>query len=679
MFFKKFLLIILLAIYIIVFKNLINFSLISSGDFLKIEEVNLIPYIWDWNPAFGGLGGVTLGFSWLHFVITLPTFFLKPLGFSWVLIQKLAYIYPVLILLILSPIVFFKKLFPKNNFYFLSSLVYALNTYILMLIGGGQIYIALAYSLAPIVLYSLIDLMQGNESKYLKNLKYSVFAGLLFTLQSMIDLRIAYVTLFALGIYFLFNIKQLIFGKNLKEIVINNFYIFIIPLAVSALLHAFWILPLVAGGKNSLTEFGGAYSSLESVKFFSFAKLEDSISLLHPNWPENIFGKTGFLKQEFLFFPILAFLSLLFINKKGKEKIYVIFFALLALLGAFLAKGANEPFGGVYLWLFDNFPGFNMFRDPTKWYTLVAISYSILIPFSIWKIYEYLSTKYKKIKYIPQAFLVLVIAFLLFLIRPALLGQLSGTFKTTQIPQDYVKFEKFLSSQQSFSRTLWVPTIQRFGYYSNSHPAIPAQNLFKTVDYSQILKNLRMSEAQKLLQEAGVKFVIVPYDSQGEIFIKDREYSDKIYIDTVKNVSSVKWLKKVEGFGKIEVFEVSNPKDYFWTTSETLNLNYKYISPVEYRLEVTNARKGDVIVFSESYDARWIARSSDTKFYDWPNLISSNPYSRIFNSFVLRKEGNYTLKIYYYPQILVNIGMIISGASLLITLSAIFYLKKRKI
>ena len=48
----------------------------------------------------------------------------------------------------------------------------------------------------------------------------------------MLDLRIAYVTLSALGIYFLFNIKQLIIGKNLKEIVVNISYIFIIPFAV---------------------------------------------------------------------------------------------------------------------------------------------------------------------------------------------------------------------------------------------------------------------------------------------------------------------------------------------------------------------------------------------------------------------------------------------------------------
>ena len=62
------------------------------------------------------------------------------------------------------------------------------------------------------------------------------------------------------------------------------------------------------------------------------------------------------------------------------------FFLILSLLGVFLAKGSNEPFGQIYIWLFEHIPGFVMFRDPTKWYMLIAVSYSVLIPYSIYKI-----------------------------------------------------------------------------------------------------------------------------------------------------------------------------------------------------------------------------------------------------------------------------------------------------
>lgn len=664
-----------------VFKAWFFLNPISSGDWgffynSSLKEFSIISNSWN-NVFNSGLGGSNFIILGLFFYFSSTIYFLfNFFKFDWLLIERIAWFWPFLIISVFSSYFLFKELF-SNRFAVFSSSIYLFNTYVLMLVGGGQMGVALSYSIAPLVLYSFIKLNENIK------LKYSILFGILFGILVMFDLRITYIMLPALGIYFLFNIKQLIFGKDLKEIIVNISYIFIIPFAVSGLLHAFWILPLLALHQNPAQSFGVVYTSAEAVKFFSFAKFEDAVGLLHPNWSENIFGKVGFLKPEFLLLPVLAFSSLLFVSKTKdlRFKIYVLYFALLGLIGAFLAKGANEPFGGIYLWMFDYVPGFIMFRDPTKWYTLVAISYSILIPFSIWKIYEWLKSRSKfsiksKIFNASNLFLLVIVFCLLFLIRPALFGQLSGTFKATTIPDEYIKFEKFLSSDNNFSRILWVPTLQRFGYYSNLHPAIPAQDFFKTVDYSQIIKKIRTSEGEKLLQEAGVRYIIVPYDSQGEIFLKDRKYNNEIYKKTINEIKQISYLKQVNDFGKIAVFEIPNPRDHFWTISKSLTLKYKYVSPVEYRLEVINAKKGDIIVFSESYDASWIARESNARFYDWSNLISSNPYSRIFNSFASRKDGNYSLIIYYYPQILVNIGMIVSGLTLILILSALIYLRK---
>ena len=159
-------------------------------------------------------------------------------------------------------------------------------------------------------------------------------------------------------------------------------------------LHAFWLLPTLVTHGSAISEFGAIYTSSNSIAFFSFAKFEDAFGLLHPNWPENIFGLTHFMRPEFLLLPFLAFSSLLFVAKENKKNTYVLFFALLALLGAFLAKGVNDPFGGVYLWFFDHVPGFIMFRDPTKWYLLIVLSYSVLIPYTVGKVYEVLRRRF---------------------------------------------------------------------------------------------------------------------------------------------------------------------------------------------------------------------------------------------------------------------------------------------
>lgn len=55
------------------------------------------------------------------------------------------------------------------------------------------------------------------------------------------------------------------------------------------------------------------------------------------------------------------------------------FFAVLALLGIFLSKQVAPPGGFVYKLLFDHFPGFSAFREASKFYVLIAMSYSVMI------------------------------------------------------------------------------------------------------------------------------------------------------------------------------------------------------------------------------------------------------------------------------------------------------------
>lgn len=153
------------------------------------------------------------------------------------------------------------------------------------------------------------------------------------------------------------------------------------------------------------------------------------------------------MKPEFLLLPVLSYFSLLIVTKveRLKEKKSILFLSLIGILGAFLAKGANEPFGGLYFLAFDFIPGFSLFRDPTKWYVLIAISYSMLIPFGISEVYNFL----KKSRYfsflnskfafffdvinLQNLFLLLVFSYLFFIIKPAWVGNLSGTFEKTLI------------------------------------------------------------------------------------------------------------------------------------------------------------------------------------------------------------------------------------------------------
>lgn len=674
---KNFYFIFILLLFILIFNNWFYPNVISSGDFSfisasRLQDVSLIPYAWGWNLAVGGLGAFVSPFSWLHYVEAVPLMFAKVFSLNWSLVERIFYFYPLLVALIVIPSFVFKKFLPTAKFAFLSTLIFSLNTYILMLMGGGQIFISLSYAIAPLVFYLFLI----SFSK--KKLFFSFLTGLIFSLQAMLDLRIAYVTIFAFFLYLLFNID---FSK---KFLFRTIYCLIIPLFVTFLIHSYWIIPTLVLHTNPLSELGQIYTSFGAVKFFSFATLENTISLLHPNWPENLFGKVSFMRPEFLIIPILGYSSLFFIkNEERKIKKYIIFFAVLGLLGAFLAKGANDPFSFIYIWLFDHVPGFIMFRDPTKWYILVAVSYSILIPFSVGKIYEYLSNLKRfsffnlsyqnksnfliKILNPKNIFLLVVIIYLLFLINPALFGKLSGAFKSASVPNEYIKLEKYLSSDKNFYRVLWFPTVQRFGYYSNLHPAIPARNFFTEVDNKLLVKKFKQKDTPRVLTESSVKYLIIPYDSQGEIFLKDREYNRNLYLFTLEQLKSVSWLKNVKQIGKIYIFEIENYKDHFWTDSKTLSIKYERISPVSYKLYLENVKSNDKLIFSEKYDKNWTLY----KFNSTKNISYSMPYDKVFNSFNLQKEGSYTAQLYYKPQIYVTVGIIIGFITLVFLL---FYL-----
>jgi hypothetical protein len=666
---SKIWILLLITVILLIYRNWFISIPIIGGDFslsgISIKDIGLYPFSW----FLSGLG-YNGSFLLFTYPLSIVLFVLASLiGVS--LAENLLYFYSFIILSLFSSGYVFKKIFKESSFWIISSLLFTVNTYILMVVGGGQVGIALSYAITPLVIYCFAKLIDSE------NLKNSFIAALILSLQLIFDLRIAYITLTAILIYWLVKVFENI---NLKYFLKSILFTFIIPGVISFFINFFWILPTIATRQNPIEQLGVAYSTEVAVKYLSFANFENAIGLMHPNWPENIFGKIGFMKPEFLLLPILAFAGFFFVSKFKdlKSKTYVLYFALLGLLGVFLAKGANDPFGGAYLWMFDHFPGFIMFRDPTKWYTLIAVSYSILIPFSIWKIYELLklktiNLKLKITKYIPGLFIILVLGYLLFLIRPALLGKLTGTFNLTVIPNEYVRLGNYLSSQNNFSRTFWVPTAQRFGFSSYNHPVIAAANFFQLSDNSQIIKKLKSENTEKLLQESGVKYVIIPYDSQGEIFLKDRKYSEKMYLQIINQVKSISWLKEVERLNKIVIFEVPNSKDHFYISKppdgkagqlsapSNQKITYKYVSPVEYLVKLENVKKGELLVFAESYDLGWAAS-------DGEHLINSVKFSKLFNSFSLEKDGTYSLKVYYQPQTFVNAGIIISLITFIIVI-----------
>lgn len=455
--------------------------------------------------------------------------FVEYLHIPWEITERIWWFWMFLAVSFFSSLFLSKVILGKSKFNFISALIFMTNTYILMIVGGGQMGVALSYAFAPAVLGTFINYLNNSSRKNL------IVAGIILAFQIMFDPRIAYVMTFGIALYFFIS---LILDKNKRRLIFHFISFCFVSAAIAFLINSPWIIArFFSENKNFLID--PSLGSVGSLSFFSFGSFSYAFSLLHPNWPENIFGKTYFLRPEFLTLPLLAFGSLLFLVKEEKIKKEILFFSLLGLLGIFLSKGVQEPFGQVYTWIFARVPGFVLFRDPTKFYVLIVLSYMILIPFSLEKISKSILSRFnsKSIAILPVILFLLLWAFL---IRPALFGKLSGTFRPHQVSSAYIYLKNFLVKDTAYSMTLWVPNKSSLSFHSSTHPLLEAATF-----------------SEKFLKENKIKYIIVPEDTEGKIFLTDRKYDEQLYKKTIINLAKIPYITRVEEFGKIIVFQVN--------------------------------------------------------------------------------------------------------------------------
>jgi hypothetical protein len=597
------------------------------------ESRNSYPFFnmsWDYMGGIG-IGATAFKTLWIDLYTNIVYTFSSLVHIPWFLSQRIFWIVPFLLISLFSSYKLSGLFIKKSIYRIISVLIYSFNTYILLIVAGGQFGVAFAYGLSPLVFYKFIQFLKNQ------NIKNAVLLGLFSGIIIALDPRIAVIIFLAMLFWLVF---------NLKTCSIQTIKLILLSLIISFSLNIYWLLPLILS-KNAITNIDG-YSTLQGVKFLSFATFENAFSLLHPNWPENIFGKIYFFKPEFLIIPLLGFSALLFVSKikNQKSRINILYFVLLVLIGAFLGKGTNEPFGQIYVFFFQNIPGFSVFRDSTKFFILVALCYSILIP--------YFLENFSKFRN------VLVLGFILFwliTLKPAISGELTGIFRPAPIPKEYVYLQKKIVSDKSFYRVLWIPQRQKYGFFEPLHPSLESITL----------------PSESYLADLSIRYVVVPDDTDSEIFLKDRKYNKDIYQKTINGIKQIPFLKEVDGFGKIAVFENPNYREHFWSTSANLKINYTYINSAKYEVKVQNAKKGDLLVFSEGYDKNWRAKNKSMKYEE-----ESIKYKNNLNSFVLPEGGDYSLEVYFTPQKFADIGIVASGFSFVTIVVVLWYLGRRR-
>ena len=71
----------------------------------------------------------------------------------------------------------------------------------------------------------------------------------------------------------------------------------------------------------------------------------------------------------------------------------VLWLAVAALLFAYFVNTDNPPFGGIYDWMYSHVPGWNLFREGSKFLFVVGMAYAILIPIALKMAFEWAATR----------------------------------------------------------------------------------------------------------------------------------------------------------------------------------------------------------------------------------------------------------------------------------------------
>ena len=621
----------------------------------------------------------------------------KYLDFDYGLAERVVHLWPIVFITPISIYILLRKYIKSNAAIFIGMSIFIWNTYFLTL-QTGHVTLMASFVFMPIcfLLYSNLLDRQGNE------IFFTVLTGLCLFISLSYEPRAFYITSLLLLGYLFFN---LLTEQNKQSEKLKTLLYGLLPFIILLALSFYWLFPVY-----NLSLFQGNDIFNRGLFGNNFWKITYSLSLHHPWWSSE--GVKVFVNQPiavyFWLIPIFAFVGSL-LSKKNKT---AVFFTVVALAGIFLSKQVDYPFPWVYPWLFSHIPGFNAFREASKFYSLIAISYAVLISFFIDYLIKYNNTTIiRKVStgLISSAILMISISNTF----PILNEQIKTLFIGRIMPSDYVIFGNFLSNQREFSRTLWIPRNSNWGYYDVNHPIMSYAalvsdewkelseenlNISPWQDQSDFLNVMTGKYSNNFLDILSIKYIVVPLfetkndDDLFKEYYKTRQY----YIDVLNNQS---YLKKVPlETSHLVVYENKNYRPHIYATKnkETIQedipfekVDFEFRNSTEYVVHLKNVSSPVHLNFSEKYHPDWRVRVG---VFHWIDVLKQKDYflpegfhlknDSKLNSFVidpkyiknnvsrdLYKENldgsiDVNLTLYFKPQSYFKLGLIISGVSL---------------
>jgi len=364
----------------------------------------------------------------------------------------------------------------------------------------------------------------------------------------------------------------------------------------------------------------------------------------------------------------------------------------------------------VYAWLYYHLPGFNAFREASKFYFYIHLGFSVFIGGLVSLIWS-VSQRLKRHRL--SSLLIIMSIFILFTYnaRPIVTKEIEAIFVPRTIPLEYLTLKEFINSQPEYFKTLSIPTHSRWQLFTSLHPnfsyieALNSQWDYLVTRFRQ--ERTRHTEQdvifstfdyrfRGLLTLSSIKYVIVPLQD----LVNDDDffayYGDRrLYLDKLNSLS---FLKKTNvNVNDIAVYENPDfrPKFYLsdqleklenFRESHVIPVSYLRLSSTHYQLTLPKRDQPTYLNFTERFHPDWRLKPDDFNWLlslIWPSYFLSDSYHSAngarLNSYYLPPGSSQTLHLYFKPQAYVNLGLIISSVSFFTIVVLIIYDLKRNL
>jgi hypothetical protein len=619
--------ILLLFISALAFHRWFSFSIFSKSDWPYLFPETLNEYFnyntWSVRTNLGSPDSTIWRFPYYYLIGLMSRL---NLGYS--VIEKILVFWPIIVL---TPIAGYNlgrsfKLDKVSSF--ICGLIFSFNTYFLAIITQGHILLNLAFAIAT---FGYLNFKRGLETK--KN-KYFFYSLILSTIAGFVDFRCLYILIFILFIYCILNLRQ----------VLNNFFKLCLWGLSLIAMNLFWIIPFLT--------FSNAFGTdvLDRDLFGNrFWRLNYSIALFHPFWTGS---KTSWFITNPIppIFWILPFFSLvgIIILFATKSIRLAVFLSILGITGILLTKQSDIPFPNLYPWLFDNFTGFKAFRESSKFYYLITLSYCLSTGYLINFINIHKKHLWVKITNFIIFSSIILLSFLNIL--PYLNNSISTLTTPRSVPTQYQKLNSLIQSENEFYRTLWIPKTSQWVQETRLNPKISLTDLitkyltnihqsneFEDFDLTKtdtFIKYINMNYFEYLIKSVSVKYIIVPIqdiENDDDFFTYYGNERDKIE----KTLDTKTFLNKSNlSDSRIAIYEVANYQSEAMLSSEAV-ISLSEASKFETKFDFTT----NILGFKNPYFVSNNEQENKDSRNDRNTINISDPFSEITPKNIDFKNG----------------------------------------